>query len=662
MDLYQIIRMIYRIELELLLLVTRNYDHLSKEDLIALLHKRDTTRKLGLVWERDEVEHERALNDDFVMLEIDEKISNGQSPYQNILIEGDNFDALRYLHIAYKGRVKCIYIDPPFNLGRNDFIYNDKYVDEDDAFRHSKWIEFMYRRLMLAKELLSNDGVIFISIGDIEYANLTLLMDQVFPKMRVGTFVWRRRSGANDSKDWFASIDHEYVLCYANKDFSFSGQTKNLASYTNPDGDLRGDWNNDNLVQGKNFKQRPDAFYPVHNPETDTWYPCDPDNTWRFASKHRLQPGKKLRTKPIEQLVEEERVLWPANDNTIRYESEESLVNAIKDGTAPRNLRVYLSLHELREQAKSGQAPAKLIDYIEPLSFWIGKKIGFGKPRYKRFVKDLKRTEKPISTWILPSSIKKQDIEELDLSEVEVLKVGFTSEGTTLLSQMVGNKDFPYPKPISLVKSLIGQATDSESGHIVMDFFAGSGTTGHAVMSLNDDDGGNRTFILVSSTEATEKEPDKNVCRDITARRLRSAIEGYSYRSPRGTVAIEGLGGEFVYMRTTRVPHETLAINIRHDQIWFALQQTYANVVSPFKGGEAFQIIEGDEIGKNIIYISEINQIALDALHILIKDSFKPTVIFSWQPGLIRQVFDDNHIQILKIPDYLIERFGRIDI
>lgn len=272
----------------------KKYDHLSQQELIALLHKRDATRKLGLVWERDDLEHEKALNDDFVVLELDETLSVGQPPFQNVLIEGDNFDALRYLHIAYKGRVKCIYIDPPYNTGNKDFLYNDNFVEKDEAYRHSKWVEFMYRRLLLAKDLLAEDGVIFVSIDDIESAHLALLMDQIFPGMRVGTFVWRRRSGANDEKNWFLSSDHEYVHCYANKGFSFEGVKKDWSKAID-DGDKRGAWIDGPLNQGKDIQQRPDSFYPIHDPLSDTWYPCDPDTVWRFATRHALVPKNFVR-------------------------------------------------------------------------------------------------------------------------------------------------------------------------------------------------------------------------------------------------------------------------------------------------------------------------------------------------------------------------------
>ena len=120
----------------------------------------------------------------------------------------------------------------------------------------------MYRRLSLARDLLAEDGVIFVSVDDNENAHLVLLMDQVFPGRRVGTFVWRRRSGAGDAKDWFLSVDHEYVVCYANRGFSFAGSPKDLSAYANPDEDKRGDWINDNLVKAHNFKQRPTPSIP----------------------------------------------------------------------------------------------------------------------------------------------------------------------------------------------------------------------------------------------------------------------------------------------------------------------------------------------------------------------------------------------------------------
>lgn len=636
------------------------YDHLTKDELVALLYKRDSARKLGLVWERDEIDHEVALNDDFVCLNLDTSLSVGRAPFDNMLIEGDNFDALRYLHIAYKGRVKCIYIDPPYNTGNKDFIFNDRFLDKDDSYRHSKWLEFMYRRLTLAKDLLADDGVIFISIDDIESAHLRLLMDQIMPGMRVGTFVWRRRSGANDEKEWFLSADHEYVLCYANPGFSFAGLKKDWSKAIN-DNDPRGPWIDGPLNQGKDIRQRPDGFYPVHDSTSNVWYPCDPDSVWRFATRERVK-GKKLRTKTMETLVEEKCISWPKDQKYISYASLDELWTAIKEGTAPHNFRLYERLDDFGVTPTSNVAAQRIWNNIPPIEFWIGKTIGYGKPRYKRFTEDIKKKSKPVSTWILPSSTTKTDRELVTDANVEVLESGFTSEGTTLLAQMVKNKDFPYPKPVSLIKSLISQVTNGEEGHIVMDFFAGSGTTGHAVMALNAKDNGNRTFVLVSSSEATTQNPKRNVCRDITAKRLRSAIEGYSYRTAKGVTMVEGMSAEFAYLTASRVPRETVAIDIRHEQIWLALLQIHANVVSPFQGDQSLQILNSDETSYDIIYIAELDDTSVDALQMRLDHSLKPCIIYSWQPGLLLQRFRQDYISVKKIPEYLIERFGGVGL
>jgi len=219
-----------------------HYDDYSREELLRELRLRDRRPRFGLVWERKEIEHEKAVNDDFVALEFDPALSCGSAPYQNLIIESDNFDALRYLRMTHPGKIKCIYIDPPYNTGNRDFIYNDRFVDKEDSYRHSKWLEFMYRRLQLARDLLAEDGVIFVSIDDNEFAELKLLCDSVFSTdCFVGAFVWRRRTSSAMKSDLFSS-DHEYVLAYALPAFAFLGVGKSYAGYGNPDSDPRGDW------------------------------------------------------------------------------------------------------------------------------------------------------------------------------------------------------------------------------------------------------------------------------------------------------------------------------------------------------------------------------------------------------------------------------------
>ncbi|MEI8310732.1 MAG: site-specific DNA-methyltransferase [Verrucomicrobiota bacterium] len=600
------------------------YTDLTKDQLVALLRQRDETR-LGLVWERDPdlIEADGTVNGDFVAWDFDESLSVGDGPYQNLLVEGENYDALRALRMTHAGRIKCIEIDPPYNTGSNDFIYNDVFLNKDHRYRHSVWIEFIHKRLLIARDLLTDDGVIFVHIGEEEVHRLGCLMDQVFPGQKVGTFVWRTRSGANDSKEYFRSTDHEYVICYGNPGFTFAGSIKSTDAYTNPDNDPRGPWGNDNLVKAHNLKQRKDAFYPVLNPETNVWYAPDADNVWRFASEAKLKPGQKIRTKSMEQIIREKKVLWPADKRSVRYESMAELLAAIDDGTAPRNLR--------RD--------------IPDLDFWVGKTIGYGKPRYKRHLSEVKRSEKPFSTWIRPTSDK-----EAAPGDVISLEVGGTTEGTSLIQQMLGNKDFPYPKPLSLIYGLLKQATGPDD--IVLDFFGGSGTTGHAVLALNAEDDGNRRFIVVSSTEATAKEPKKNVCREICRQRLAKAVEGYDYRTKDRMKHIDGLGGNFAYLRTRRLPPGKVVRKIAHGQVWTALQLMHLETLDPRQPSGPLWIAGGDEVA--LVYLPKADVATLAALK---KQKLRRAAVYSWQPELVSQHVG-KAVSVRPIPQFLMERFG----
>src|SRR5690606_20576492 len=185
----------------------------DRATLIRLLQRRDAERQLGLVWERDEIEADAAVNSDYVALQPDPALSHGDAPWDNLIIEGDNFDALRALRMSHKGAIRCIYIDPPYNTGNRDFVYNDRFVDKTHRFRHSLWLEFMYRRLQLAKELLADDGVIFVSIDDNELFRLGMLMERVFGSGRMlACFAWQ--TDGNFDNQAKIKIAHEYILAF----------------------------------------------------------------------------------------------------------------------------------------------------------------------------------------------------------------------------------------------------------------------------------------------------------------------------------------------------------------------------------------------------------------------------------------------------------------
>jgi adenine-specific DNA-methyltransferase len=608
--------------------MAKKYDHLSREDLIALHQKRDASRKLGLVWERDEIEHEAALNDDFVALDLDESLSVGDGPHQNLIIEGDNFDALRYLNIAYKGRVKCIYIDPPYNTGNKDFIYNDHYVDKEDRYRQSKWLEFMYRRLTIARDLLRQDGVIMISIDDQNRARLDLMAEQVFPGCRLGSFIWKTRSGSNDEAGGRFSVDHEHVLVYANPGFKFRGEEKDFAQYKNPDKDKRGRWKTGDLSKGHTYLERPNAYYPIQNPKNGVWYPCNPSRVWTYASERIVDNIESLQAKTMEQYIREGKVIFPESDQEkiVVWETKEELLEAIRKGDVP-----------LRPKNKT----PLLTEVLPDLDFWVGKPVGFGRPWFKRHLADVKSDLRPVSSWIRGASDDSDD----DGMLVQLMAQR-SGTGEHSVNEILGFNAFNFPKPPSLILNILRQATDP--GDIILDFFAGSGTTAHAVLLLNEEDPDEapRQFILVSNSEATSKSPERNLCRDVCAARVRAVILGY-----KGT---PGLKGHFAYLRAARIPIERLHMAIRHDQVWTALQQLHAGVVTPYLKTDLHVL---DIADTDLYYVSKMSKSVLDTLSARAKKK-KPAVVFSWQPGLLTQRIASEHIAFEKIPEFLVDRFG----
>lgn len=605
------------------------YDHLTPDELIRLLEARDRrdSTKFGLIWEANEIDRDKAINSDFVALDLIPEQSVGTAPWRNLIIEGDNFDALRYLRMAYAGRVKCILIDPPYNTGKKDFVYNDSFVDENDSWRFSTWIEFLFQRLIIARDLLREDGVLLCCINDDNRSKLELLLDKVMPGRRVGAFVWRTRSGARTSKNHFVSVDQEYVLCYANREFQFAGSAKSFASYANPDNDQNGEWANFNLTKSESYKSRPRSYYPLQNQETGVWYACNPDRVWAFSSESRIKTGQRLIGKSMEQIIKEGKVLWPKDDRVISYESMADLLQAINDGSAPRHIRQGLP----------------------DLDFWVGKPIGYGMPRYKMHKSELDTGHNPLSTWISSGSNNEQPGTVDD--EVQTVKSAYTAEGATLLTAMLGTKDFSYPKPLSLIQTLVQQSTAQED--IVLDFFAGSGTTAHAVLAQNSEDEGNRRFIMVSSTEATESEPDTNVCLDVCQRRVAAAVNGYSFATKKGLKSINGLGGDFAYLRCRRIAPGRL-LDIEHAQVWTALQMIHRETLEPFSADN--WLWAGDEV-EALVYVPRFSVALVADLRKGVMQSSQ-VVIYSWQPEALRQHIRSAHVQHESIPESLARRFG----
>ena len=230
----------------------------------------------------------------------------------------------------------------------------------------------------------------------------------------------------------------------------------------------------------------------------------------------------------------------------------------------------------------------------------------------------------------------------------------FTYHGTRELDEIFDARPFDFPKPSSLIRELIEQAT--QPNDIVLDFFAGSGTTAQAVLNLNREDGATndnaRRFILVSSTEATADAPDKNLCRDVCAERVRRVIAGYINKKGQ---AVEGLGGGFAYLRCRRIPAATVFRGIQHAQVWIALQLIHDVALTPYQAELTLQTANGQR--GLILYVPKLNEVALDALHSAIHAAGQ-AVVYSWQPALLAQRLTDPRVAFEPIPAFLVNRFG----
>lgn len=604
-----------------------DYEHLSKEDLIEILKRRDAKTSYGLTWERNEIEHDKALNDDFVAMNLMQELSIGQAPYQNLLIEGDNFDALRYLRMTYKNKVRVIYIDPPYNTGNQDFIYNDRFLDKNDNWKHSKWLEFMYRRMILARELLTDDGVLLVSINDENRAKLELLLDSVFPGRRTGSFVWRTKDTGNDAGGNLSQV-HEHVLIYSNPAFGFNGKKLDLSKYRYKDKDGRL-FSTDPLTKAHDYKVRRNTYYPIQDPNTGYWYPCDPERVWAYATEKNIKT--KLRKDTIEDMIKQELVYFPEckKSDVMQWDTLESLIEAIRNNKGPISPKKKTPL--LRED-------------LPDLEFWVGKPIAPGRPSKKSYLDKKTKMIAPVSSWIAGLNEDIDYIYDEDSEEMDTMRSARGGEGTDTINEILGYKAFSFPKPPSLIRNLVKQST--KENDIVLDFFAGSGTTAQAVLELNKEDGLNRKFILVSSPEMTKDIPPRNICRDVCAKRIQGVIEGYRN--------VEGRGGNFAYLTMVKIPIEHLGMRVQHEQVWLALQLINDCSIYPYSS-DNLQI--GKSYDKTIIYIPELNKDVIDQIQMTVSGC-SGAIIYSWEPGIIRRQIEHPAVTIEKIPDFLVQCFG----
>lgn len=439
----------------------------ERSNLIGLLRQH---KKYGLVWEDKPEDVEERLREELpVLREVKEKAiigtplrgGDGGGLPNHILIEGDNLEALTALSYTHEGKIDVIYIDPPYNTGNKDFVYNDSFVDSEDSYRHSKWLSFMNKRLKIAKKLLSDKGVIFISIDDNEQANLKLLCDEVFmERLFVTDLIWRSSDSSNhDSKKF--SIDYNHTLVYS-KNVEWQplkiGRTEDdNTHYKNPDNDPNGPWFPSN-VQSPN--PRANLMFDIISPQGHAIHP--PKNGWRW-SREKMQ-----------EYIDAGVIIFP-------------------DGGTRLVKKTYL-------KDQQGIVPSNI--------WWDIERTGHNRnAKYEL----------------------KKIFQELKTSDV-----------------------FSTPKPTKFIKRIFEISSYQDS--IILDFFAGSGTTLHATMQLNAEDGGHRQCILVTNNE-------NNICEEVTYERNKRVIQGYT--TPKG-VKVEGLKQNTLrYYKTDFIPRDRTQKNMR---------------------------------------------------------------------------------------------------
>jgi len=444
----------------------RREDILKLENIIRILN----TTKYGLVWEEhaEKVEEEMKTKIPVFVEDESKKISeNLQSEDYNFLLEGDNLHSLHLLEKTHLGAIDVIYVDPPYNTGTKDgaFRYNDKLILNDDTYIHSKWLSFMHSRLKIAERLLSDNGVLFLHIDENEYAQIKLLLDEVFgEKAFVENLIWNKRVPKNDKG---IGAIHEYVLIYTkNPKNEFKVEKEGLESIF-----LLIDKAKKNGETPLEAQNRLRKYYAENDfPRAVTLY-NNVDNNFRIYGKINMS--------------------WP-NANTFgpRYDVIHPKTN--KPVKVPA--RGWRWRYETLEKALEGD-----FQELEDGSFLKGR-VWYSKDERTQIssINYLEETNRMLLRSIV--SLKSDGSLELE-------KLGFEKN------------DFAYAKPVTLAKELIESITFNNLDATVLDFFAGSGTTGQAVIELNAEDGGTRKFIMATNNE-------NNISEEVTYERMKRISSG----------------------------------------------------------------------------------------------------------------------------------------
>lgn len=568
-------------------------DGLTNEEKASLVELLRSQKKYGLVWEDKPEEIETRLVDELpVLTEVPERAIVSESPDapNHILIEGDNLEALTALAYTHEGKIDVIYIDPPYNTGNKDFVYNDSFVDREDGYRHSKWLSFMNKRLQIAKSLLSS-GVIFISIDDNEQAQLKLLCDEIFGGENfIAQVVVASNSAKNNAK--FISVTHEYLFCYA----------KDKETLPTNWAVLKNNINQFNKIAKKllNSSLTPEEIH-----------------------------GELLALTKYPKFYEFDHYTYVDKRGPFRA----------SDLTAPGSTAKYDIIHPKTKKACKtgtrgwGYSEKAIEDLIEKDYIYFGEDETV-MPQLKNY---LSKNEKS-----LPKSI-----------------IFFDSQASTkwMKSQ---NLDFPFPKALDYIKYIGSMYPNSNA--TFLDFFAGSGTTLHATMQLNAEDGGHRKCILVTNNE-------NNICEEVTYERNKRVIQGYT--TPKGE-EVEGLhDNNLRYYRTTLLSRDKSVKNMRqlvrlatdmlcikndvYTEAPFCGKKINPNIARYFDNGQGNRML--------VIYEERAIQLLVQLMAQTEDDGIK-TMVYVFSPGAdpYTDDFEDvaERVKLCALPSAIYEAYKRV--
>jgi len=479
----------------------KDYDNWSKTELVKEIKKLEKRKKYGILWEDKPEKVATLCKEKLPILEEDTKkeIKTDDKKPVNIMIEGDNYHALSVLNYTHKGKVDVIYIDPPYNTGNGDgFRYNDKLVDKEDGYRHSKWLSFMEKRLKLCKNVLKVSGAIFISIDDNEVTQLKLLCDEIFGEDNFIALMPRLTKKAGKSSDKI-SKNHDYILVY---------QKSNKTHFN-----------------------RIEHF----------------DKGFKYKDEHFKERG----FYKLNQTLDYDSIQYSASlDYEINIEGESILPGGV-------------TKKEMEERKKKNPKrdfcwrwSKKLFDFGLKNGFIVVKKYKNKSSRiYTKTYQNVTISKDSKGDYFIESVPRSRAMSSIDLVNND-----YSNDSAKKgLKEIFGNVVFDYPKPVILIKELVRILSKKDS--IILDFFAGSGTTGHAVLELNKKDKGNRQFILCTNNENNNGNGNGGIMDEVCYPRVKKVIENFE-KEAKGKLISNRPGG-LKYFKTDFVDAEPTDKNKR---------------------------------------------------------------------------------------------------